>query len=339
MTIQWQTSLATDTTVEWGPTAALGTTTGNTVVREKNHAVTLTGLTAGSTYSYRVLSSGVPLSSISQLATAALPSASSVTALVFGDSGQGTPEQMTLAGVMKNETFDLALHLGDVIYPNGEAQNYDPNFFVPYAPWLRRSPCFPAFGNHDDGTASGQPYLDAFTLPANNPAASELYYSFDWGDVHFVSIDTWKSFRQAGAPLTWLDQDLAATTRRWKVVTMHVPLDSIGTHGDDAVLQSVVGPVFEKWKVDLVLAGHDHHYERSAPIKRFSTDPTWPGYPYIISGGGGATIRAITPRPTTLAAESAYHYVVLTFTSAQIQGKAVRMDGTVIESFTIPHAP
>ena len=45
------------------------------------------------------------------------------------------------------------------------------------------------------------------------------------------------------------------------------------------------------------------------------------------------------PRPTTLAAESAYHYVVLTFTNAQITGKAVRQDGTVIETFTLPHAP
>jgi predicted phosphodiesterase len=335
----WQTASPTSSVVEFGPVSTLGTTAGDPNASTTDHAVTITGLTAGASYGYRIVQGSTAASPTFGFSTAPGATTQPFTALVFGDSGLGTPDQMTLAQHMSQEKFDLVLHTGDVIYPNGAASYYDARFFQPYAPILTSRPIFPAIGNHDWSSQNGQPYLDAFHLPKNNPQQTELYYSFDWGNTHFVSIDTWNTFRVAGPAMNWLANDLAATTRRWKVVYMHVPLFSSGYHGDDTQLQNVLEPVLERAEVDLVLAGHDHDYERMKPIKRFSTDPNYPGIPFIVTGGGGAELRPFKANmhSETLKSENGHHYLLLTFRDSTIEGNAVRVDGSSIETFTIQH--
>jgi predicted phosphodiesterase len=339
-TIVWRTVQPTDTVVEWATNTSFtgSTKSGNPAASETKHAVTITGLTAGATYSYRILTAGQVATYPSTFATAPDVNVQAFTALVFGDSGQGTQPQYDLATQMAKEKFDLVLHTGDVIYPAGAEADYNPNFFVPYGPFLNRAPIFPAMGNHDQETANGQAYFDAFFVNPNNPAQDKRYYSFEWGDAKFISIETYVLFAQAGPHLDWLKNELATNTRRWLVVYMHVPLYSCGLHGDSVTLQNLLQPIFEQYKVDLVLQGHDHNYERMGPIKKYSTDPNWQGTPYIVTGGGGADVYpTITTHPTTLFKEAAHHYTLLTFTHDAIRGKTVHADGTQGEAFTINH--
>jgi hypothetical protein len=113
-----------------------------------------------------------------------------------------------------------------------------------------------------------------FSLPAAGeaggvPSGTELYYSFDWANVHFVCLDSQSSSRAVGGPMwTWLESDLLASEQDWVVAYWHHPPYSKGSHDSDTELQLVEMrenflPLLEAHGVDLVLAGHSHSYERS----------------------------------------------------------------------------
>src|SRR5262249_14515721 len=111
--------------------------------------------------------------------------------LAFGDSGNGSNTQRAVAETMIAAKPDLIIHLGDLIYPNGAAEDFKRNFFDPYRELLARVPFMPSLGNHDVATNKGQPFLDVFVLPENGPKGiqPERNYWFDFGDARFVALD------------------------------------------------------------------------------------------------------------------------------------------------------
>ncbi|MGH2652579.1 MAG: metallophosphoesterase family protein, partial [Actinomycetota bacterium] len=138
-------------------------------------------------------------------------------------------------------------------------------YFVPYAALLPERPFYLAIGNHDYDSGCAQPYLDNFCLPASAPGG-ERYYSFDRGNVHFVSADSntigglpsgCTSNPAFAAQLGWLDADLAASTAKWKIAFFHHPPYSDSNHGNNDDVQASFVPIFEARKLDLALAGHD----------------------------------------------------------------------------------
>jgi 3',5'-cyclic AMP phosphodiesterase CpdA len=222
---------------------------------------------------------------------------------------------------------DFVLHTGDVIYPAGQADGYDPFFFQIYRTLLWRAPMFPTLGNHDYGTVGGQPYLDAFYLPHNNPTNSERYYSFDWGSAHFVALD----FNDGPSPaqLDWLQADLAATAQPWKFVFYHQAIYSSGPHGYEPYLigkRAVLAPIFEAHHVDVVFNGHDHDYERTQSIN---------GVVYVVSGGGGASLYNVTPQSFSAYAEKTYHAVVVDVDGCTLNLQAVKPDGVVFDTLAL----
>src|SRR6185436_2948242 len=135
---------------------------------------------------------------------------------------------------------------------------------------------------------------------------------FDYGPVHFVSLDTETAFLDPArrqAQIAWLQADLAATTREWKVFFFHRPPYSTGAeHGSDLTIRNTFGPIFEQYGVQLVLNGHDHDYERTVPI-RTSADPSLQAVTYIVTGGGGAPPYSVGTSSWTAFSRSATHYV------------------------------
>jgi hypothetical protein len=126
----------------------------------------------------------------------------------------------------------------------------------------------------DDG---GLPYLNIFALPSaaeagGVPSGTEQYYSFDYGNVHVVSLDSQLSNRDAGqreAMRAWLVDDLDNNVQDWTIVIFHHPPYSKGENHDSDVEQAEIdmretfAPVFETYGVDVVYSGHSHSYERS----------------------------------------------------------------------------
>src|SRR5262249_45907941 len=148
------------------------------------------------------------------------------TMLVLGDSGGGNGKQAAVRDAMLRSPADVIVHTGDMVYENGEPENYDPEFFVPYRDLIRLVDLWPCAGNHDVITATGQPWRDAFITPANNPAHNEQYYSFDVGNAHVVVLDSNASTNPGSSQYKFLDQELTATTALWKLVVLHHTLFS-----------------------------------------------------------------------------------------------------------------
>lgn len=171
--------------------------------------------------------------------------------------------------------FDLWLTTGDNGYTSGRDRDYQKGLFDPYPELLSKIPYVPVYGNHD---ARRLAFFRLFTFPKEGegggvPSGSAHYYAFDYGNVHFIVLDSQDSDRgDDGEMMQWLRRDLAATQQTWRIVLFHHPPYSRATHDSDKKIDSLGRmaqmrenflPVLEEYGVDLVLTGHSHIYERS----------------------------------------------------------------------------
>ncbi len=293
---------------------------------ETEYSVTLSGLSNKAHYCYAVQSDGKIAS-----ATLPLPLAASAgahfSALVFGDSGTASAEQFALFNEAQKHAVDFVLHTGDVAYPDGSFDDYERTVFAVYAPLFARAPFFPSPGNHDDVTDNGAPFHALF----GDPNAAFAWRSFDWGSAHFITLDS----NAIGAEQNdWLQKDLAASSARFKVAYFHHPAYSSGPHGDSDEVKTNWLPLFDTYKVDLVLAGHDHDYERFFPLRQGARDDT--GTLYITTGGGGAELY---PRKTQHANSALFlqkhHFVLLDATDCRMEISVVGIDGAALDHASI----
>jgi hypothetical protein len=291
------------------------------------------GLVAGVPYAYVPRADGVALAP-QAIFTPPTPT-QAFSFLVLGDSGSGGTGQLRVRDRMLATPANFLLHTGDMVYEDGEAENYDRKYFDPYRLLLRRLVLWPCLGNHDVRTAGGGPWRDAFHTPANNPAGSENYYSFDFGNAHVVVLDTNRSTNPGSAQHLFLAQDLGASTATWKFVAFHHSVYSSGRHGSDLQIRANLVPLFEQHDVDVVFMGHDHHYERTHPL--LADLPVEPGLGtvYITTGGGGAELYEIGTSAFTAAVESAFHYTRVRVDGTTLLAQMIRDDGTIGDSVVL----
>ena len=329
--IAWRTDVAGDSVIDYGTTPAYGQQISDAAAVIQ-HALTLTGLQTDTLYYYRVSTNGVVLAEES-FRTAKDASSPQFVFSVLGDSGCGCPNQYTIASELAATNPDLVLHTGDVDYSE-PSPDYDTTFFAPYQSLAKSVPIYPSIGNHDVPDTA---YLDAFYLFANNPAASERYYSFDYGNAHFIALNTEEDYSPGSAQYQWLENDLATTNKFWKFVFMHRPPYSSGNIGSDLNVRYNLSPLFEQYGVAVVFSGHDHHYERTFPIQDFH--PENPGVTYIVTGAGGDSLTPIqATNPWTATATEQFHVVKVTINDQVLTLEAISPfpnPGTVIDSVTI----
>jgi hypothetical protein len=291
--VRWRTDVPTATTLRYGTSPADLSQVLTTPTPTTEHEVAVTSLTPGTRYYYSV---GTPDSVLESGPThhfsTAPPhgSAESTRIWVIGDSGSNTFKStevtdayLAFAGA---NLADLWLMLGDNAYPEGTDAQYTWAVFDNYPQILRNTTLWPTPGNHDfsflnpessDAVTETGPYYDSFTLPTlgeagGAPSGTETYYSFDRANIHFASIDVYRSDLSVGGAMhSWLIADLAATTQEWIIVFLHFPPYSAGSRDSDTDthmrnVRMIFAPIFEDFGVDLVLTGHSHTYERSVLI-------------------------------------------------------------------------
>jgi hypothetical protein len=196
----------------------------------------------------------------------------SVKFAAIGDTGTGTEKQHQLADVMLKYKaafpFEFVLMMGDNMYGGEKAEDYKVKFENVYKKLLEDKVKFYAsLGNHDE---SNQRFYELFNMNG------EEYYNFKKGNISFYALN---SNYMDKKQIKWLEEKLAADTSTWKIAFFHhPPYSSGGKHGSSTELREVVEPIFLKYGLDVVLAGHEHFYERIKPQK---------GIYYFISGAGG----------------------------------------------------
>ena len=288
----------------------------------KRHSVTLSRLRPGSRYYYRVAGARKTAS----FRTAPEGPGSGFTFAVVGDSGTGSTAQRAVAGLLEHMGPDLILHTGDVVYPKGDDADYDPKFFAPYRRIIEGVPVFPSLGNHDVETKNGAPYLQNFRLPRNNPENTGRYYSFDWGNAHFVSLDSELYYDDEGGDperqKAWLERDLRETRQPWKFVFFHRPLYSSSEHGSDLLVREDLEPILAHYGVDVVFNGHDHDYERTVQVR---------GVTYVVTGGGGKDLYEAGESEWTASSRSKHHAVCVRVDGDRLRLEAVEPNGVVLD--------
>lgn len=252
---------------------------------------------------------------------------------VVGDTGTGGRQAAAVAARMasgyQRNPYGLITHLGDICYYGDIEDRFSDVFLRPYAPLLDAGVRVEvAIGNHD-----GEIYLSDARLAAVETEMRLLgtpgrYYRTTHGPIDFFYLDSSRPglFGPDGsAQLDWLDEALAGSGSQWKIVCMHHPPYSSGRHGSTPRADETLVPILERHAVDLVLAGHDHNYERTVPIN---------GVTYVVSGGG-AKLRPVDRSPFTAVAASVLHYLHVEVVGDRLVGHCVRADGHPVDSFTL----
>ncbi|RXK52434.1 metallophosphoesterase [Aquirufa rosea] len=281
------------------------------------HTVAVSSLQANTKYYYRIhINDQVALGDSSYFFKTAptVGSKDKISIFSVGDMAAGETQRKIYNAYVnrqKSNYTNLFITMGDNIYCGGSDGCWQEDFFNPYhaGPLLRQTALFPSTGNHDyDNQAfpyqqddSNMAYYQNFTLPSQGelggiPSNSEAYYSYDYGNVHLVVLDSYAwgkdNFRifdqENNIQLNWLKEDLKATKQDWKIIYFHFPVYTKGTYDSDVSgeiikLRDYLTRVFDEYGVDLVMSGHSHVYERSRPLREqyglsseFSPEKNWP---------------------------------------------------------------
>jgi predicted MPP superfamily phosphohydrolase len=246
----------------------------------------------------------------------------SVRFAAIGDMGTGLPPQyemaQRMAQVHQKFPFNFVIMLGDNIYGGKTPAELQKKFETPYKLLLDAGVQFYAsLGNHDDTN-------ERFYKPFNMDG--QPYYSFKKGNVRFFALD---SNYLDPKELMWLEKELANAGTEWKICYFHHPLYSSGaTHGSSTELRAILEPLFLKYGVQVVFAGHDHLYERVKPQK---------GIHYFVEGASGE-LRPGGLKKTDLTAVG--YDKDRSFLSVEISGEdlyfqAISRTGSTVDSGTI----
>jgi hypothetical protein len=284
----------------------------------------LIGLRPDTTYCYEVRAGDAVWTRSGFHTAPAAGSGRPVRFVAWGDSGTGSEDQLAAYEQMRTVPFDFMVHTGDVGYGSGTANELQRYYFDVYASSLQSFPSYPSSGNHEYNSADATPFRQAFDLPRNGgDAGLKRWYSFDWGDAHFVALDTERTGEVQAA---WLEADLTANKLPWTIVYGHKPPFSSGDHGSDGSFQKYFNPILEKHHVQLVLNGHDHNYERTNPIN---------GVTYVVTGGGGAGTRDMKSSWFTAYGDAVIHVVYVTIEGNRLTMHALDGEGTEFDSAAI----
>ena len=325
------------------------------------HEATVTGLTPNTKYEYRVGYGADRRSDWYSLETAG---ASVYDVLIYPDSQSGDYsqwEEIVKDSAHRNPRTALYIGMGDLV-DNGEQDYQWRTWLNSIRPLSATVPLATTLGNHEMYTLDWKmrepyAYLNYFAVPPNgNETFNHRYYSYDFGDVHYVVLDTmfYESNHEDNhdthhpdlydVQVQWLRQDLAANTKKWTVVLMHrdpfqYAFDRPGASRDVGFNEEGVlfMPIFDEFNVDLVLSAHLHSYRNRGHVRNFNRDASGPLY--ILTGIAGDARRPKWkehPLDIYVAPDrDKNNYMTMTVTPNQLIVKAFLADGTQLDESVI----
>jgi hypothetical protein len=225
------------------------------------HDVELTNLEPNCTYYFVCGGAKGGFSDERSFRTASTQPAS-IRFVVGGDCRSNPTQRDIVSLAMSKFNPDFVLFGGDFVESGYNQTQWDSFFYGLHSCWIGSNnqtiTIVPCIGNHEENATN---YYEQFALPNN-----EQWYSINFGSyVHIIVLNS--ETNPSGEQLDWLENDLATHENyTWKFALFHRPLFSPGYHGNWTEGQENWCPIFDKYGVDIVFAGHNHDYERSKPI-------------------------------------------------------------------------
>ncbi len=241
------------------------------------------------------------------------------TLIAVGDIAScGSQGDEQTAALAKRHPGPIAI-LGDIAYESGSAADFANCFDPSWGPLVRRSRA--ALGNHEYGTGSAAVAISRFRLPKNG------WYSYSIGAWHVIVLnsncDRVGGCERGSRQWRWLEADLATHRNRCTLAYWHHPRFSSGLHGS-SVAYAPFWDLLSRAKADVVLQGHDHHYERFAPLNGIRS--------FVVGTGGKSLYPTLWPRAGSIVRNSSTHGVLeLTLRPAGYDWKFLPVRGS---SFT-----
>jgi PKD repeat protein len=390
--VRWRSDVALGSRVLYGDDPARLTFSVTDPTPTTEHSVTLTGLSPSTRYYYAVGSTTAVLAggdpTYSFLTSPPTGTAVPTRIWVVGDSGTADANARAVRDAYtrfaSGGATNLWLMLGDNAYPDGSDLVYQSAVFDMYPEMLHQTVLWPTLGNHDGITADSAtqtgPYYDIFSLPTAGeagglPSGTEAYYSFDYGHIHFICLESFETDRATGgAMMTWLQQDVLSTNQPWIIAFWHHPPYSKGSHDSDTEIELIemrqhALPILEQGGVDLVLTGHSHSYERSFLIDgHYGLSSTFDetmkknggdgridgegaygkaspgpapheGAVYVVAGSSGQTSGGLLNHPAMYLSLNSLGSLVLDVNGRQLDAKFFDAGGTLRDYFTLVKGP
>lgn len=331
--VMWRTDQPTDTYVFYGDSPSNLNQTASISNSVVDHSIVINGLDPYTQYYYAVGTSTATLAGQStnhHFRTHPIPGTElPIRVWALGDFGKGNTGQVDVKNSYLNYAngvnTDVWIWLGDNAYDNGEDNEYQDKVFglTGFSDVFSFLPFYPSPGNHDYGEVWAEstllgipysnialedhvgPYYEIVDVPelgeaGGYPSMLEVFYSFDYGNVHFLSLNS-EVYDFAGTDdginqmITWITQDLQQNDKLFTVVYFHQPPYSKGSHDSDDIFELVMKsmrekiiPVLESFDVDLVVCGHSHVYERSFLINgHYDNSSTWDPFTMLKDGSNG----------------------------------------------------
>lgn len=314
------------------------------------HSAQFTNLKPATRYAYRV-GDGANWSEWFQFRTAAA-TAEPFSFVYFGDAQNDLRSMWSR--VIREAWSDapkasFMIHAGDLI--NRAESDADWGEWFQAGGWLNGMiPSLATPGNHEyvsDKEKKLPPRLShhwrpLFALPENGPAGfEETVYSFDYQGVRFISLN---SNVGRDRQVEWLEQTLSSNPHRWTILTFHHPVYSTAKNRDNTELRNLWKPLFDKYRVDLVLTGHDHSYGRTglavpANVAEGVNEVSEAGTVYVVSVSGPKMYEVQKRSFQKRVAEDTQLYQIIHIDGSTLRYESRTAVGELYDAFTLKKRP
>ncbi len=352
VTVGWTNATAATTDqIRWGYTAAYEQGTSNVTSRagysaatNKFFSFTFPGvLTSNATIYYSLYDSVGGTWSAQKTYTTSPPlNVNTFSFAAVGDSRTNVGVWNTISTLMTAKNPAFVVFNGDIVDSGNSSSQWDA-WFDNGLNLINNKLILHAQGNHDSAGSTTY-YQNIFDLPKNNTATTELYYSVDYGEAIFISLNS--ETPGDAAQRTWLTNTLAANaSKKWKIISFHKPFYTVGPHANEMnSYWNTWFKDFDDYGVDLILTGHDHLYERFKPINRnlsttnavanYGSLPT-EGRCQVVCGGAGAPLYDAGTSSLLQTFKKDYHYMMFDVTNTTLCGTTYDDSNVVIDNFCI----